>query len=57
MFRRKIEYEDEKRPLPVMWTVVIAIAVLTFMVLGTYKLLDVFEQHEIKTQYEYYDVS
>ena len=57
MFRRKIEYEDEKRPLPVMWTVVIAIAVLTFMVLGTYKLLDVFEQHEMKTQYEYYDVS
>ena len=54
MFRRKVEYEDEKMPIPVIWTVVIAIVVVAGMVFGTCKMLDAIEKHEMELQYEYY---
>ena len=52
MFRRKVEYEDERQPLPVIWTVVIAIVILAGMFIGAYTLTYQMEKRELERQYD-----
>ena len=52
MFRRKYKYEDEKRPVPVMWTVIIAVAVIAILYVGVYKALELFEDNDMTIEYD-----
>ena len=54
MFRRKFEYEDEKQPLPTIWAVVIAIAVVAAMIFGVMKFADWIEAEDMEWQYNNY---
>lgn len=51
MFRKKVEYEDEKQPMPIIWTIVIAIAVVGVLFFGTLKFSDFVEKREMRIQY------
>ena len=53
MFRKRVKYEDEKRPLPVMWTVVIAIAVIVGLYVGACYLTGIAEKRDMIEQYNY----
>lgn len=52
MFRRKPKYEDEKQPIPVIWTIIIAIVFISVMVIGTYKITEIAERHDMEIEYE-----
>lgn len=51
MFSKKPKYEDEKQPIPVIWTIVIAIVVISVLVIGTYKITEIAERHDMELQY------
>ena len=53
MFRKKYEFEDEKPPIPVIWTVVVAVLFLVSIFGAAYWVTGVAEKHEIERQYEY----
>ena len=50
---RKVKYEDEKQPIPVMWTVVIALAVVAGLLIGMMKFCDWLDKKDAELQYEY----
>ena len=49
---RKVKYKDEEQPTPIIWTVVIAIIVLTALVVGAYTLFDMIEKSDLDQQYD-----
>ena len=48
---RKKEFEDEKVPMPIIWTVIIAIAVIAILVVGVWKFTDAVDKYEMQQQY------
>ena len=48
---RKVQYEDEKVPMPVIWTVIIALVVVTGLVIGAFKFSELLDRHEMRQQY------
>ena len=55
MFRKKVEFDDEKQPMPIIWTVVIAILFLVGSFSLSYYVVDLNEKHEIIEQYGEYE--
>jgi hypothetical protein len=48
---RKVEYEDEKVPMPVIWTVIIALVVVAGLVIGAFKFSETVDRYEMRQQY------
>ena len=48
---RKVQYEDEKVPMPVIWTVIIALVVVAGLVIGTFKFSEAVDRHDMRQQY------
>ena len=48
---RKVQYEDEKVPMPVIWTVIIALVVVAGLVIGAFKFSEAVDRHEMRQQY------
>ena len=48
---RKVQYEDEKVPMPVIWTVIIALVVVAGLVIGTFKFCEAVDRHDMRQQY------
>ncbi len=48
---RKVEYEDEKVPIPVIWTVIIALVVVAGLVIGAFKFSETVDRYEMRQQY------
>ena len=48
---RKVEYEDEKVPMPVIWTVIIALVVVAGLVIGAFKFSEVVDRYEMEREY------
>ena len=45
---RKKEFDDEKVPMPIAYTVIIAIVVIAALFFGTYKVVDWVERLDMK---------
>lgn len=48
---RKKEFDDEKVPMPVIWTVIIALVVVAGLVIGAFKFSEMVDRHEMRQQY------
>lgn len=51
LFRKKVEYEDEKRPIPAIWTLFLAILLIGGMFIGALKFTSYVERQEMERQY------
>lgn len=47
-FNKDVEYEDEKVPMPIIYTVIIAIALVVVLFFGTYKVVGWMEKADLK---------
>ena len=48
---RKKEFDDEKVPMPVVWTVIIALVVVAGLVIGMYTFADAVDRYEMEREY------
>jgi hypothetical protein len=48
---RKKEFDDEKVPMPVIWTVIIALVVVAGLVIGAFKFSEMVDKYEMRQQY------
>ena len=51
MFRKKVEFDDERKPMPVIVEMLIAVVFLAGLFLAAYKLSDWNEKREMTMQY------
>lgn len=51
LFKKKVEYEDEKRPVPAIWTLFLAILLIGGMFIGALKFTSYVERLDMERQY------